>query len=125
MYVCMHAYIYIHIHTYVSLCVYIYTSSGGTDDTNSLYRASLALCWLSALHITLCWLSVLYIALCRLPIALIWLPTTRFFISRAPNLLTRLDVELQPPALTPSPKYSHTLAPYTDSLHPILPQGFP
>src|SRR6218665_113445 len=31
-----------------------------------------------------------------LPIALHWLPTTRFFISRAPNLITRLEVDLQP-----------------------------
>src|SRR6218665_1919145 len=31
-----------------------------------------------------------------LNIALVWLPTTRFFITRAPNMLTRLEVELQP-----------------------------
>src|SRR6218665_4098304 len=39
-------------------------SSGSSKSSVPLYRASLALCWLSAL----------YIALCRLPIALIWLP---------------------------------------------------
>src|SRR6218665_3032452 len=77
-------------------------SSVVSKYTTPLYMRPLALHWLSAL----------YIALCRLPIALIWLPTTRFFISRAPNLLTRLDVELQPPALAPSPTYRPALAPY-------------
>src|SRR6218665_1519654 len=65
------------------------------------------------------WLSALYIALRRLPIALVWLPTTRFFISRAPNMITRLDVELQPlhrlPVLAPSSTYRPVLAPYTGS----------
>src|SRR6218665_3233162 len=95
--------------------------SGGSTGSVPLYCASLALCWLSAL----------YIALCRLPIALVWLPTTRFFITRAPNRVTRLEIDLQPqvlhwlPALAPSPTYGHTLTPYPDSLQPVLPQGFP
>src|SRR6218665_1066338 len=66
-------------------------SSGYSTDTVSLYRASLALCWLSALYIALCRLPALI-----MPIVLHWLPTTRFFISRAPNMITRLEVELQP-----------------------------
>src|SRR6218665_1890490 len=98
------------------------TSSGGSKSSVSLYRASLALHWLSVLHIALCWVPALYYSPAMAP-------TTRFFITRAPNMVTRLDVELQPlprlPALAPSPTYSPTLAPYTDSLHPVLPQGFP
>src|SRR6218665_3846599 len=71
-------------------------SSVVSKRTVSLYRASLALHWLSALHITLRWLPALIILLVWLPLALHWLPTTRFFITRAPNKLTRLEVELQP-----------------------------
>src|SRR6218665_280323 len=99
-------------------------SSGISNSSVSLCCASLALRWLSAL----------YIALCRLPalnIALIWLPTTRFFISRAPNIVTRLDVELQPlhrlptlalspiysPVPAPCPQYSPNLAPNNSVLH--------
>src|SRR6218665_2359786 len=97
-------------------------SSVVSNSTNSLYMCPLALRWLQARHIALCWLPALNIAL-------VWLPTTRFFNTRAPNIVTRLEVELQPihrlPALAPSPTYSHTLAPYTDSLHPVLPQGVP
>src|SRR6218665_2265720 len=74
--------------------------------------------------LALCWLSALYIALCRLPLALVWLPTTRFFTTRAPNLVTRLDVELYPlhrlPALAPSPTYRPVLAPYTGSHNSAL-----
>src|SRR6218665_1780941 len=72
----------------------------------------LALCWLSALYIALCWVPALYYSSNLAP-------TTRFFISRAPNLVTRLDVELHPlhrlPALAPSPIYMPVLAPYTGS----------
>src|SRR6218665_661780 len=66
-----------------------YVSSVVTAVTVPLYRASLALHWLPSLHMALSWLPALNIALH-------WLPTTRFFISRAPNMLTRLEVELQP-----------------------------
>src|SRR6218665_2921209 len=68
------------------MCVYV--SSVVSKRTVPLYRASLALHWLSALHITLCWLPALNIAL-------VWLQTTRFFITRAPNMIIRLEVELQ------------------------------
>src|SRR6218665_900581 len=94
--------------------VAMYLSSGGSNSSIPLYRASLALHWLSDLHMALRWLPALNIALH-------WLPTTRFFITRAPNLVTRPP----DPVLTPSPTYSPTLAPYTDSLHPGLPQGVP
>src|SRR6218665_4222209 len=66
-----------------------FNSSVVSKRTTSLYRASLALRWLSVLHITLRWLPAFNIAL-------VWLQTTRFFITRAPNKLTRLEVELQP-----------------------------
>src|SRR6218665_3434557 len=79
-------------------------SSGHSASCVPLYRASLALHWLSALHITMCWLPALNIALH-------WLPTTRFFISRAPNMLTKLEVELQPlhwlPTLGSRSKHQH------------------
>src|SRR6218665_1887014 len=83
-------------------------SSGSSNSSTSLFRASLALHWLSAPHITLRWLHI----------ALVWLPTTRFFITRAPNMVTRLEVELRPPdpALAPNPQYSPTLAPYSLTL---------
>src|SRR6218665_3017284 len=61
-------------------------SSVVSIDTVSLYMRPLALCWLPDLLLPIVWL----------PIALHWLPTTRFFITRAPNMVTRLDVELQP-----------------------------
>src|SRR6218665_892079 len=90
-------------------------SSGYSNNSVSLYCASLALHWLSALHIALRWLPDLIMPIVWLPIVLHWLPTTRFFISRAPNMITRLDVELQPlhrlPALALSPIYSHMLGP--------------
>src|SRR6218665_1835790 len=50
----------------------------------------LALRWLSALYIALCWVPALYYSPNPAP-------TTRFFFSRAPNMITRLDVELQLP----------------------------
>ena len=91
-------------------------SSGYSDSSVPLYRASLALHWLPILHIALSWLPALNIAL-------VWLQTTRFFITRAPNLVTRLDVELHPlhrlHALAPSPTYGPTPTPYTGSLHPV------
>src|SRR6218665_1359690 len=66
----------------------------------------------------MCWLTALNIALH-------WLPTTRFFISRAPNMITTSEVELQPlnwlPALALSPTYNHVLAPcpqYSPTLAP-------
>src|SRR6218665_1332036 len=54
------------------MCVYV--SSVVSKRTVSLYRASLALHWLSALHITMCWLPALNIALRWLPVALQRLP---------------------------------------------------
>src|SRR6218665_125368 len=81
-------------------------SSVVSGDTVPLYMRPLALCWLPALIISLVWL----------PLALHWLPITRFFITRAPNPVTRLEVDLQSLHRLP------TLAPYTDSLHPVLPQ---
>src|SRR6218665_3974407 len=85
-------------------------SSGGSKSSNSLYCASLALHWLSALHIALCWVPALYYSTTLTP-------TTRFFISRAPNMITRLDVELQPlhwlPVLHIDLYWLPTLAPTT------------
>src|SRR6218665_1118892 len=99
------------------------------DSRSKVELQPQALCWLSDLHITLRWLPELNIALRWLHIALVWLPTTRFYITRAPNLVTRLDVELHPlhrlPELAHNPTYSPALAPYAGSLHPVLPQGFP
>src|SRR6218665_3454528 len=141
------------------------SSSGGTEDTNSLYRASLALCWLSALHIDLCWVPALYYSPSLAP-------NNSILHYKATNMLTRSKVELQPlnwlPVLhielapytgphnsglhlknyrlevdlQPQTSYSPThlkdskleveLQPlhwlpilHTDSLHPVLPQGFP
>src|SRR6218665_71352 len=64
-------------------------SSGISKYTVSLHRRPMALHWLPARHIAVRWLPALHIDLH-------WLPTTRFFISRAPNMVTRLEVELQP-----------------------------
>src|SRR6218665_3842173 len=97
--------------------MYTVDSSVISKYTVPLFRASLALRRLSALHITMCWLPALNVAL-------VWLPTTRFFISRAPNMITTSEVELQPlnwlPALAPSPTYSPVLAPYSGSHNPVL-----
>src|SRR6218665_3595094 len=83
----------------------------------------LALHWLSALYIALCRLPALHIALRRLPdliMHIVWLP------SLAPNNSVlhikgskhsnQTGCRIATSAMAPSPTYSHTLAPYTDSL---------
>src|SRR6218665_2802196 len=117
--------------------VAMYVSSGGSNSSIPLYRASLALHWLSDIHMALRWLPALNIALH-------WLPTTRFFITRAPNMLTRSEVELQPlhwlPTRAPNNSVLHykgakhanqtgsriatpALAPYPGSLHRLSASG--
>src|SRR6218665_453521 len=96
MFVCIPVYV-CNVCMYVCVCVYV--SSGGTGDTRpEVELLPQDLHWLPALHIVLRWLPTLH---------MVWLPTTRFFITRAPNLVTRLDVQLHP---------------YTGSLHwlPVL-----
>src|SRR6218665_2489294 len=79
-------------------------SCGSSNSTNSLYRASLALHWLSALHITLRWLPALHIALHWLPVAL----------QRLPQLgSSSQELQIGSRIATPTP------TPYTGSLHPV------
>jgi len=96
MHACIHSYIYRHSCLHVHMAhtsapsqtsySHSYHSSVVSKSSVSLYMRPLALRWLPVFNIALVWL----------PLALRWLPTTRFFISRAPNMVTRLEVELQP-----------------------------
>src|SRR6218665_1327556 len=75
-------------------------SSVVSKYTTPVYRASLALHWLPALHIALRWL----------PVALHWLPQLG---SSSQGLQIRSRIATRSTALAPCPQYSPALAPTT------------
>src|SRR6218665_33371 len=93
-------------------------SSGSSNSTNSLYMRPLAQRWLPVFNIVLCWLPALYYSTS---------------LARNNSILhykgykrgNQIGIRFTTPELAPSPTYSPALAPYTDSRHPVLPQGFP
>src|SRR6218665_2492661 len=83
-------------------------SSGGSKSSVPLYCVSLALHWLSDLHIVLCWVPALYYSTTLTP-------NNSILHLKGSKHDNQTGCRITTPALAPSPIYRPVLAPYTGS----------